>query len=122
PERKAEAAVFRPAVRHTVRHTGPAIRHRRVHGAPPSVAVIPRSVPPRFRPPIPSWQSCAIAVVPEPVMSVPLHPSSRRFDLDWLRIIAFGLLIFYHMGMYFVSWDWHVKSSHAGPALQPLML
>ncbi len=52
----------------------------------------------------------------------PLISSSRRCDLDWLRIIAFGLLIFYHMGMFFVSWDWHVKSSHAGPALQPLML
>jgi glucans biosynthesis protein C len=55
-------------------------------------------------------------------MSVPPNLSSRRFDLDWLRIIAFGLLIFYHMGMFFVSWDWHVKSQHAGPAIQPLML
>jgi len=48
--------------------------------------------------------------------------SERRYDLDWLRIAAFGLLIFYHIGMFFVSWDWHVKSAHAGPALQPLML
>ncbi|HLT75961.1 MAG TPA: acyltransferase family protein, partial [Ferrovibrio sp.] len=47
---------------------------------------------------------------------------ARRFDLDWLRIIAFGLLIFYHIGMYFVTWPWHVKSVHAGPAIQPLML
>lgn len=46
----------------------------------------------------------------------------RRFDLDWLRIIAFGLLILYHMGMFFVTWDWHVKSAHAGPAIQPLMV
>lgn len=48
--------------------------------------------------------------------------SERRYDLDWLRIAAFGLLIFYHIGMFFVSWDWHVKSAHAGPELQPLML
>lgn len=48
--------------------------------------------------------------------------SERRYDLDWLRIAAFGLLIFYHIGMFFVSWDWHVKSAHAGPDLQPLML
>lgn len=52
--------------------------------------------------------------------------SERRYDLDWLRIAAFGLLIFYHIGMFFVSWDWHVKSAHAGPGdplgLQPLML
>ncbi|WP_374634434.1 acyltransferase family protein [Ferrovibrio sp.] len=48
--------------------------------------------------------------------------AERRFDLDWLRIIAFGLLIFYHIGMFFVTWDWHVKSRHAGPLIEPLML
>ena len=46
----------------------------------------------------------------------------RRHDIDWVRILAFGLLVFYHVGMYYVSWDWHVKSPHAGPALEPLML
>ncbi|WP_341895919.1 acyltransferase family protein [Ferrovibrio terrae] len=51
-----------------------------------------------------------------------LHKDARRYDLDWLRIIAFGLLIFYHIGMFFVAWPWHVKSSHAGPEIQPLML
>ena len=45
----------------------------------------------------------------------------RRYDLDWLRIIAFGLLIFYHIGMFFVSWDFHVKSVHASPAIEPAM-
>ncbi|MEZ5999183.1 acyltransferase family protein [Hyphomonas sp.] len=39
----------------------------------------------------------------------------RRYDLDWLRVIAFGLLILYHTGMFYVSWDWHVKSVHSGP-------
>jgi hypothetical protein len=39
-----------------------------------------------------------------------------------VRILAFGLLVFYHVGMYYVSWDWHVKSPHAGPTLEPLML
>ena len=47
---------------------------------------------------------------------------SRRHDIDWVRICAFGLLVFYHVGMYYVSWDWHVKSPHAGTALEPLML
>ena len=28
---------------------------------------------------------------------------ARRYDLDWLRVIAFGLLIFYHIGMYYVT-------------------
>ena len=48
-------------------------------------------------------------------------PHSRRYDLDWLRIIEFGLLIFYHIGMFYVSWDFHVKSVHAGPDIEPLM-
>ncbi|MFT3757037.1 MAG: acyltransferase family protein [Pseudoxanthomonas sp.] len=46
----------------------------------------------------------------------------RRHDIDWVRICAFGLLVFYHVGMYYVSWDWHVKSPHAGELLEPLML
>lgn len=35
----------------------------------------------------------------------------RRYDLDWLRVIAFALLIFYHIGMFFVPWNWHVKNN-----------
>ncbi len=46
----------------------------------------------------------------------------RLYFLDWLRIAAFFLLIFYHTGMYYVSWDWHVKSPAAGSAIEPLML
>ena len=47
---------------------------------------------------------------------------ARRYDLDWLRVIAFGLLIFYHVGMFYVTWGWHVKSTYAGPAAEPLMM
>jgi len=47
--------------------------------------------------------------------------NSRRYDLDWLRVIAFGLLILYHIGMFYVSWGWHVKSPHAGPFAEPAM-
>ncbi|WP_269790963.1 acyltransferase family protein [Stenotrophomonas sp. Iso1] len=46
----------------------------------------------------------------------------RRHDLDWLRVIAFGLLVIYHVGMYYVSWGWHVKSPHAGEGPEPFML
>lgn len=46
----------------------------------------------------------------------------RLYGLDWLRIGAFGLLIFYHIGMFFVSWDWHIKSSEPWEWLEPLML
>ena len=47
--------------------------------------------------------------------------AARRYDLDWLRVIAFGFLIFYHVGMFYVTWDWHVKSPFASSALEPLM-
>lgn len=46
----------------------------------------------------------------------------RRRDLDWVRILAFALLVPYHVGMYYVSWDWHVKSPELVPALEPLMV
>ena len=46
----------------------------------------------------------------------------RRYDLDWVRIGAFMLLILYHVGMYYVTWDWHVKSPEASHAIEPLMM
>ncbi|MRW90579.1 acyltransferase family protein [Duganella sp. FT80W] len=46
----------------------------------------------------------------------------RLYFLDWIRIFAFCLLIFYHTGMYYVSWDWHVKSPYASDAIEPLMI
>src|SRR5262249_14928153 len=46
----------------------------------------------------------------------------RRVDLDWVRIGAFGLLILYHPGMFFVPWVWHIKSTQPIAALEPLML
>ncbi|MCC5097262.1 fucose 4-O-acetylase-like acetyltransferase [Xanthomonas campestris] len=46
----------------------------------------------------------------------------RRHDLDWLRVIAFGLLVLYHVGMYYVTWDWHVKSPTTQLMLEPVML
>jgi surface polysaccharide O-acyltransferase-like enzyme len=36
---------------------------------------------------------------------------SRRADLDWLRVLAFGLLIAYHAGMAWSGWSWHLTSS-----------
>ncbi len=58
-------------------------------------------------------------------MTAPRLPSAvspdRRLDLDWLRIGAFGLLILYHVGMFYVTWDWHVKSTRASATIEPLM-
>ena len=50
-----------------------------------------------------------------------IDSTQRRLDLDWARIIAFSLLIWYHVGMYYVTWDWHIKSPNASPAIEPLM-
>lgn len=47
--------------------------------------------------------------------------SSRRHDLDALRVGAFLLLILYHLGMFYVPWGWHVKSAHITPALETPM-
>lgn len=37
--------------------------------------------------------------------------TSRRHDLDWLRFIAIIILLFFHTGMWFNEWGWHVKNS-----------
>lgn len=46
----------------------------------------------------------------------------RSYYIDWIRIVAFGLLIVYHVGMYYVSWPWHIKSQMTVKALEPWML
>lgn len=48
--------------------------------------------------------------------------SERRYDLDWLRVGAFSLLIVYHTGMLFVSWDWHIKDPARSEFLEYLMI
>ena len=54
--------------------------------------------------------------------SLSVAPSpDRRHDLDWIRVGAFLLLILYHVGMFYVPWEWHVKSSHEIEALVPVM-
>lgn len=39
------------------------------------------------------------------------HSSERRYDLDWLRFIAIVILLFFHTGMLFNPWEWHIKNS-----------
>jgi hypothetical protein len=48
---------------------------------------------------------------------------SRRYDLDWLRVFVFGLLILYHTGMFYVeNWGWHAKSIYQSELLENFML
>ncbi|MFC2080385.1 acyltransferase family protein [Bacteroidota bacterium] len=37
--------------------------------------------------------------------------SERRYDIDWIRILAFDLLIIYHIGMIFNTWDSQIKNN-----------
>lgn len=53
--------------------------------------------------------------------SVATNSPPRLYFLDWLRIVALMVLILYHVGMYYVRWDFHVKSPFAGPGLEPWM-
>ncbi len=45
----------------------------------------------------------------------------RRYDLDWLRVGAFAVLILYHVGMFYVTWGWHIKSVYAQAWAEPIM-
>ncbi len=40
-----------------------------------------------------------------------METKERRHDIDWLRVIAFYILIFFHVGMVFVPWEFHLKNS-----------
>ena len=44
---------------------------------------------------------------------------STRYDfLDWLRVIAIFVLIFFHTGMMFVGWGWHIENDDVLTALR----
>ena len=45
--------------------------------------------------------------------------SNTRYEfLDWLRVLAIFLLLFFHTGMLFVGWGWHITNAETIPALQ----
>jgi hypothetical protein len=51
-----------------------------------------------------------------------LTPSTRQYGLDWIRVLAFSLLIFYHTGMFFVTWDFHLKNAATSQSMEIWML
>lgn len=62
---------------------------------------------------------------PKPMHASPTESWPRLPHLDGLRVAALLLLIPYHVGMYYVSWDWHVKSPQTkavAPWVEPFML
>ena len=45
----------------------------------------------------------------------------RKYYLDWLRVFAFFLLILFHVGMLYVTWDYNLKSERISPNLELAM-
>lgn len=35
----------------------------------------------------------------------------RRYDIDYIRVIAFSILILYHVAVFFEPGDWHIKNN-----------
>ena len=46
-----------------------------------------------------------------------MNQTTRHDFLDWLRVIAIFVLIFFHTGMLFVGWGWHITNDETIPAL-----
>jgi len=44
--------------------------------------------------------------------------SQRRFDLDWLRVLAILTVFIFHSGRFFDRMDWHVKNPTTHQAMQ----
>jgi glucans biosynthesis protein C len=46
----------------------------------------------------------------------------RRNDLDWLRLIAIIILLFFHTGMLFNPWEWHIKNGDTSESFRYWMI
>lgn len=45
--------------------------------------------------------------------------TAPRYEfLDWLRVIAIFVLLFFHTGMLFVGWGWHITNPETIPGLE----
>ena len=55
------------------------------------------------------------------MQSTPDGNTTRKYFLDWLRVLAFGALILFHVGMLYVSWRYNLKSPRLYPGIQPWM-
>jgi glucan biosynthesis protein C len=48
--------------------------------------------------------------------------TERRNDLDWLRLIAITILLFFHTGMLFNPWEWHIKNAETSETFRYWMI
>ncbi|HEY9488784.1 MAG TPA: acyltransferase family protein [Chryseosolibacter sp.] len=51
-----------------------------------------------------------------------MKETDRRHDLDWLRLIAIIILLFYHAGMLFNPWNWHIKNADTSESFASWMV
>lgn len=52
-------------------------------------------------------------------MKTAMDQVSERYDfLDWLRVLAIFVLLFFHTGMLFTGWGWHVENAEVIEALK----
>jgi glucans biosynthesis protein C len=47
--------------------------------------------------------------------------TERRYYIDWVRVLAFFLLIFFHCAMPFVTYNWEIKNKDTSPGLSRLV-
>ncbi len=47
--------------------------------------------------------------------------NERQFYIDWIRIFLILSVFFYHVGMIFNGWGWHIKNDVQIEALNPVM-
>jgi glucans biosynthesis protein C len=59
---------------------------------------------------------------PSTTIEQSLINDQRRYDLDWLRFIAIAILLFFHTGMWFNHWGWHVKNNELSYSFQYWMV
>jgi glucan biosynthesis protein C len=46
--------------------------------------------------------------------------TQRRYELDWLRVLAFSAVFFYHCGRFFDSSYWHIKNNSTSTLVDTL--
>jgi peptidoglycan/LPS O-acetylase OafA/YrhL len=55
-------------------------------------------------------------------MAATTNSSTRRFELDWLRVLAIGLVFLFHSSRFFDPTSWHVKNATTYPLLQVIAM
>jgi glucan biosynthesis protein C len=53
-------------------------------------------------------------------MNIPTTPS-RRYDLDWLRVLGVLAVFFFHSLHFFDTGDWAIKNATTYPWIDSLM-